>query len=165
MKGAYSTAHLFSLNIMLMLAWSALAGGFSTFNLFVGFALGWVVLWFIQPLYGRGNKYFKKPWQIGALLALFLYDLILSSFRVAWEILAIRSFAKPGFIAVPLDVRSDMQILLLANFISLTPGSLTLDISEDRRTLYLHTMFASDPDKVRSDIKNGIEKRILEITG
>jgi multicomponent Na+:H+ antiporter subunit E len=165
MTESYSTAHLFSLNVMLMLAWSALTGTFSALNLFTGFALGWVVLWFIQPLYGHGNKYFWQPWRVSALIIVFLAELILSSFRVAWEVLAIKFFIKPGIVGVPLSVKTDMQILLLANFISLTPGSLTLDISEDRKTLYLHTMFASDPDKVRADIKNGIEKRILEIMG
>ncbi len=164
-ENSYSTAYLFSLNVMLMLAWSALTAEFSAFNLLGGFALGWMVLWFIQPLYGRDNKYFRKPWLTAALIVRFVFELLVSSLRVAWEILTIKSYSRPGIIAVPLDVETDMQILLLGNYISLTPGSLMLDISEDRKTLYLHSMFAGDPDKVRASIKNGIEKRILEITG
>lgn len=159
----YTTMHLFALNMLLMLAWGALTGQFTAISLLGGFALGWIILWFIQPLYGQSG-YFRKPLLLIFLVLGFLYRLVVSSLRVAWEILTITNFSRPGIVAVPLDVTTDMQILLLSNYISLTPGSLLLDVSEDRKTLYVHDMFIDNPDAVRRAIKDGIEKYILELT-
>ncbi len=93
----------------------------------------------------------------------FLYELVISSFRVAWEVVTPQSYSRPGIIAVPLDVRSDLGITLLANLISLTPGSLSLEVSADRRTLYVHVMFIDDADVERANIKNNFERRVLEV--
>ena len=65
---------------------------------------------------------------------------------------------------MPLSAESDMEILLVANLISLTPGTLSVDLSDDRRTLYVHVMFLDDPDQFRQSIKVGLERRILEVT-
>ena len=71
-------------------------------------------------------------------------------------------YSRPGIVAVPLDARTDFEIMTLANLISLTPGTLSLDVSEDRRTLYVHAMFIDDPDALRREIKQGMERRVLE---
>jgi multicomponent Na+:H+ antiporter subunit E len=47
--------------------------------------------------------------------------------------------------------------------IGITPGSIALDVSDDRSTMYVHTMFADDPDRARQEIKNGLERRVLEL--
>ncbi|WP_200852822.1 Na+/H+ antiporter subunit E, partial [Klebsiella pneumoniae] len=70
----------------------------------------------------------------------------------------------PDIVYVPLDARSDLEITLLANMVSLTPGTLSLDVSEDRQYLIVHAMFAPEHQAVINDIKNGLEKRILEVT-
>lgn len=93
----------------------------------------------------------------------FLYELMISSFRVAWEVVTPRMYSKPGIVAVPLEVRSDLGITLLANLISLTPGSLSLEVSADRGTLYVHVMFIDDVDAERANIKNNFERRVLEV--
>jgi multicomponent Na+:H+ antiporter subunit E len=62
-----------------------------------------------------------------------------------------------------LDARTDAEIMLVANLISLTPGTLSLDISEDRRVLYIHVMFLDDIEKTRQQIKQGLERRVLEV--
>lgn len=93
----------------------------------------------------------------------FLYELVISSFRVAREVVTLRIYSKPGIIAVPLDVRSDLGITLLANLISLTPGSLSLEVSPDRRFLYVHIMFMDDAEAERANIKNSFERRVLEV--
>jgi multicomponent Na+:H+ antiporter subunit E len=66
-------------------------------------------------------------------------------------------------IAIPLDARTDTEILLLTTLITLTPGSFSLDVSSDRRELYLHVMYLDDPDQVRRQIKDGFERRVLEV--
>jgi multicomponent Na+:H+ antiporter subunit E len=71
----------------------------------------------------------------------------------------------PGVVAIPLDARTDAEIALLANLITLTPGSVTLDISEDRRVLYVHAMYidGGDVDAYRRSVKEGLERRVLEL--
>ncbi len=70
-------------------------------------------------------------------------------------------YRRPGIVAVPLDAETDLEIAFLANLITLTPGSLCVDISEDRRTMYIHAMFVDDPDSVRSEIKGRFERWVL----
>jgi multicomponent Na+:H+ antiporter subunit E len=64
---------------------------------------------------------------------------------------------------VPLSARTDLEIFLVSNLLSLTPGTLSVDLSEDRHTLFVHVMFLEDVDKTRHEIKNGLEKRVLEV--
>jgi len=70
--------------------------------------------------------------------------------------------SKPGILAMPLEVESDIEIMLLANLISLTPGTLSLDVSEDRRHLYVHAMFVDDEAALVAELKTGMERRVLE---
>lgn len=105
----------------------------------------------------------RTPAQILGLIVLFLYELVASSLRVAWEVLTPRTYARPGIIAVPIGVRSDIAITVLANLISLTPGSLVLGVSSDRRSLFVHMMFIDEPDAERRSIQRGFERRVLEV--
>jgi multicomponent Na+:H+ antiporter subunit E len=70
---------------------------------------------------------------------------------------------KPGVIAVPLDAKSDSEITLLSVLVTLTPGTLSIDVSADRRFLYVHTLFIDDLEEARRSIKTGIERRLLEV--
>jgi multicomponent Na+:H+ antiporter subunit E len=79
--------------------------------------------------------------------------------------LAPASYVCPGVIAIPLDARTDAEITLLANLITLTPGSVSLDLSEDRRVLYVHAMYidGGDVEAYRRSVKEGLERRVLEL--
>ena len=72
---------------------------------------------------------------------------------------------KPGIIAVPLDATEDGQILLLSMLINTTPGSVALDVSPDRKILYVHVMYMDTPEAAREEIKQGFERRVLEVLG
>jgi multicomponent Na+:H+ antiporter subunit E len=95
--------------------------------------------------------------------AFFAKEVLVSALRVAVDVLAPRPRMRPAVVGVPLDVRTDGQITLLAILITLTPGTLALDVSPDRRTLLVHAMFADDAERVRREIKGGFERRILEL--
>ena len=97
-----------------------------------------------------------------SLAGFFLVELVMSSIRVAWDVVRPRSRARPGIVAVPLDATSDLQITVLANLISLTPGSLSLDVSDDRKTLYVHLMFVGSVEAERDAIKQDFERRVME---
>ena len=97
------------------------------------------------------------------LLFFFLGELVLSSVRVAWDVLSPNPRFRPGIVGVPLDAKTDEEITLLACLVTLTPGTLSLDVSEDRKTLYIHAMRVEDPDTFRKEIKDGFERRVLEL--
>jgi len=104
----------------------------------------------------------KVPLAIGLIIYL-VWEMILSTLQVAHNVVMPNPHMKPGVVAVPLDIKSNVEILILANCITLTPGSLTLDVSEDRKTLYAHAMFIESPEKFRQAVKSGFERRILEL--
>ena len=149
------------LNCILAVGWALVVGDFGITMLLAGFALGYAALWMTRPLYG-GTAYFERFWRFVRLIGLFLYELVVSSLRVVWDVVTPPLFTRPGIIALPLDARSDVEILLVANLISLTPGTLSLDVSPDRRTLFVHAMFIDDAQAVKDELKAGMERRVLE---
>jgi multicomponent Na+:H+ antiporter subunit E len=106
----------------------------------------------------------KRIWHIFTLSLYFFWELIVSNLRIAWDVLRPVKYLSPGVIAVPLDLETDVEITLLSNLITLTPGTIGLDVSDDKRTLYIHAMHLRDGERVRRSIKEGFERRIWEIT-
>lgn len=152
---------LYLLNLLLALAWGAVTGSFSILNLIFGFALGAGALYLLREQAGSLG-YFHRFRRIASLTLLFLYELVLSAWRVAVLVVQPKMDLKPGIFAYPLTVEKDFEITLLANLITLTPGTLTVDVSADRRFLYVHALDCSDPDQARRDIAEGFERKIME---
>jgi multicomponent Na+:H+ antiporter subunit E len=140
----------------------AATGVFSFNNLFVGFILGFLALYVTRRVTGS-PRYFSKMGKIIGLVAFFVWELLLANLRVAYDVLTPRPLMRPGVIAVPLAVQSDNEITLLSNLLNLTPGTLSLDVSADRKVLYIHAMYIDDVDEVRRKIKDGFERRVLEV--
>ena len=153
--------NLFVLNIFLAVGFSLLLGHFSLSSLTAGFVVGYLALWVTRPLYGP-NTYFSKVVKVLQLIVFFVRELLISNFRVLWDVITPSNVSKPGVIAVPMDAESDFEIMMVANLVSLTPGTLSLDVSDDRKSLYVHVMFLDDVETARRNIKQGIEKRVLE---
>jgi multicomponent Na+:H+ antiporter subunit E len=154
--------NLFALNIVLAFAWQALTASFSLFGLISGFLIGYGALWLAQPLFGESSPYFRRIYRICRLVLFFLYELVVSSIRVTWDILRPQGQSRPEIVAMPLDVESDLEILLVTSLISLTPGTLSLDVSPDRKTLFVHAMFADDPEALVAELKHGMERMVKE---
>lgn len=149
-------------NTLLAVLWAALTGRLTFFNLGVGFALGALVLSFVQRDNGS-PRYLVKLRQSVGLALFFLWELILSNLRVAYDVVTHRHHMRPGIVAIALDAKTDAEITLLANLLTLTPGTLSLDVSEDRKCLYIHVMYIKDVEATRRHIKNGFERRVLEV--
>ena len=111
---------------------------------------------------GQTTGILRRSWKLLALGSYFVSELVVSSLKVAWDVMTPRHRARPGILAIPLDVRSDSALMALANLVSLTPGSLSMDVSEDRRTLYVHLMFIEDAQRSRAEIKEKMERRVME---
>ncbi|MDF2369265.1 MAG: Na+/H+ antiporter subunit E [Rhizobiaceae bacterium] len=152
---------LFLINVLLALTWTAITGHFGLLNFTFGFILGVFTLYLIRQQVGSVG-YLPRAYRIIRLLWLFLYELVLSAVRVAIMVLSPNMNLKPGIFAYRLKVDRDFEITLLANLITLTPGTLSVDVSEDRQYLYIHAIDCSDPDATRKDISDGFERRILE---
>ena len=152
----------FLLNILIAIAWMLLTGELTAENFIEGLIIGYIILWVSKAALG-GTKYFKKiPKAIGFFFY-FVKELVVANLKVAFDIITPKDYMKPGIVAVPLNAETDMEITLLANLITLTPGTLSLDVSNDKKVLYIHTLYLDDTEKFRAEIKNGMEKRLLEV--
>jgi len=156
-----------SLNLILALGWAALSGAFTGLNLLLGFIMGMLVLWLAGDALGA-KDYTTGAWKTASYMIFFLRELFLSSFRVAWEVITPDNNIRPGVIGVELDDDlNDAQATLLANTITLTPGTLSLDIIEDeetkKRTLYIHAMYIDNPEDLKREIKEEFESRAKEL--
>ncbi len=150
--------------VLLAITWAAITGTFSLGNLLLGGAIGVAALWVIRLQISRPKFLSKVPKIIG-LAALFLYELVLSSIKVMALVLSpnMKKSLEPAIIAFPLQVKSDMEITLLANLITLTPGTLSVDVAEDRSVLYVHAISAPDKRGLIKDISTGFEAKIMEV--
>lgn len=153
--------NLFVLNLLLAIGFSAIIGKFDLEGLTMGLVVGYGALWITKPLYPPTN-YFTRVVRWLRLFAFFGMELLASSTMVLVEVLRPKPAARPGIVAVPLDVTDDLAITLVANLISLTPGTLSLEVSADHRYLYVHVMFLEDPAAEIRKIKEGMEKRVME---
>ena len=95
--------------------------------------------------------------------ALFAYELVMSNIAVARVVLKPGLTIRPGIVAYRTDLKSPTAITWLANLITLTPGTLTLAVSEDQRVLYIHTLNVDDPNEVTSSIRRSFEANLLEL--
>lgn len=151
------------MNLLLAMVWVALTGKFSVANFFFGLVVSFFLMW-LATRNKEERKYFSKIPLIVSFFFYFIYELVKANLEVAYDIATPKFYMKPGIIAVPLTATTDLEITLLANLITLTPGTLSLDVSEDRSLLYVHAMYITDRESFIDSIKNGFEKRLLEIT-
>lgn len=152
----------FLMNLLLTFVWLALSGSFSLANALFGFLMSFAIMWIIS-LNSDNRKYFRIAPRSVAFVFFFLTELTKANIQVAIEVMTIKSTMKPGIVRYPLEAKTDFEITLLANLISLTPGTCSLDVSEDRKVLYIHAMYIGDKEKFIRDIQNGFERRLLAI--
>lgn len=156
--------NIFLGNILLPVIWMALTGVFTFENFVVGFALSSICLWLISP---AGDvailRYAHRLYRLIGFLAFFIWELILANLRVAYYVLMPDYRMRSAIVAIPLDIQTDLEITVLANLITLTPGTLSLDVSPDRKTLFVHTMYLIDADSFRREIKVQYERRVMEV--
>lgn len=153
---------LLALHLLLALAWSMASGSVTLGNLLLGFVIGGGVLHLVGPALGN-PRYAVRAYRAAVLGGVFLLELVTSSVRVAIDIVRPRLTMTPAVVAVPLELRDPLQITLLANLVSLTPGTLSLDVAADGSVLYVHAMYGEDPEAIRQHIKRAFERRIQEV--
>ena len=146
-------------SILLALAWAALQGEMTLGNLVAGYVVGYAILELLTRGGVMHSTLASRTRHAIGLGAFFAWELLLANFRVADDVLRGHRI-EPAVVAIPLDVTGDGEILLLSMLINITPGSVTIDLSDDRRTLYVHVMHMKTADETRREIKSGFEHRI-----
>lgn len=149
--------------LFIALAWICFTGEPTAVNFVFGATIGALALRLVEERRPVSWRFLLKAPQFAKLLLYFSWELVKANLRIARAVLGNPRNLKPAIIAVPLDAVDDGQIATLANLITLTPGTLSLDVSTDKRTLYVHCADCPDPDAMRRAIKDGFERRVREV--
>ena len=149
-------------NIVLTFIWTLLTGDFHWYNFILGFVLSLIFLW-VTDHSNKTTRYFWYFPKVISFLFFFIYELTKANIQVAYEVITPTHNMKPGIVKIPLDLETDVEITLLASLITLTPGTLSLDVSKDKKVLYVHSMYVHDRDDFIAGIKNGFETKIIEL--
>ncbi len=152
-------------SMLLAFAWAALQGEITLLNLVVGYVLGYAALAFLGFGGVLPSTLSSRTVHAAGLAGFFVWELLRANMIVALDVLRPRTTIRPAVVAIPLDVTSDAEILLLSMLINITPGSVTIDLSADRRTLYVHVMHMTSPEASRREIKTGFERRVRLLFG
>jgi multicomponent Na+:H+ antiporter subunit E len=148
--------------LFLAAAWVALTGDLSPWGIGFGVALGAGCQRIAAPL-GAGAGFRRvRPGRLAGLVVYFLWEVVVANVRVAAAVLGPRRRLRPAIVAVPLVVDRDAEVVLLANLVTLTPGTLSVDLLGNPTVLYVHAMSTAGPEALRREIKDGFERRILE---
>ena len=156
---------LFLLNLLLAVVYVLLTGNFTGLNVIIGFLIACGVM----TIYGMGTGRGSYPIRLFRLVRFFFYFmwiLFLAILQIAWEIITPGLHQTPRIIRYPVGHLNDVQITTLANCITLTPGTLVVDVSDDREFIYVHCMYAEDRDKAVSeldDLRLHLEREVFAI--
>ncbi len=152
------------LGVALVLLWAAITANFSTPNLALGAVVALAALAFLRRSFSQPVR-FRKLRSVVGLAWSFCVELLVSAIRVARIVLApnLESALRPAIFAFPLGVKSDAEIATLANLITLTPGTLSIDVSEDRTMLYVHVLHYSTREDFVAELQKGFERQVREV--
>lgn len=154
---------LFATNLLFALVWAALWGNSAPLDLLAGFVFGFAMMWFARGLMGFEARYFRALPQGIVLSVYFLKELVKSCLLVARDCIARQPRLHPAVVKMPIGPKSDLEIFVLANLITLTPGTLTLDVAPDKSHLIIHSIYAEDPEALVADLQSGMEHRVHEV--
>lgn len=150
------------LSVFLLLVWLLLMNTFSFGQLLLGALLGLAIPLLTQRFWIHPPQ-IKRPLKLLLFLLRILIDIILANLQVAKLILSPMKSLRPAFIEVPIELQDELALIMLASIVSLTPGSVSADISDDRTLLLVHALHADDPQQLIADIKQHYEQPLKDI--
>ncbi len=155
-------------NILLAFIWMACWGEMSSAQFVTGFVLGFLLLRVSEQVgLIKDSNYSGRLFGVVGLVGYFFKELWKSNIRMAGDILRPHPKMTPAIIEVPVCLEHDWSITVMANLITLTPGTLSLDLSPDKKSIFIHTMYFDNEDREAfvASIKNGFEKRLRVLEG
>ncbi len=151
------------LTLLLVITWMLLVNQLKLGSLVFAVMLG-IIIPIITAPYWPDRPLLRNPAAIIGYILIVLYDIVKSNFIVASIVLfKPNSQLQPAWVTVPLDLRTPEAITVLAGTITMTPGTVTADMSGDGKALLIHCLHAPNPDEVRDDIKARYESRLMRI--
>lgn len=151
------------LTAILAVVWLLLQNEISAGMAVFGVILGIIIPWSTSIWWPDTPKGFRAGRMISYSL-LVMWDIIVANIEVAWIVLTVpNTKLKPAWVVIPLELREPEAITLLAGTITLTPGTVSADLSDHGHCLLVHVLHTHDPDAIREDIKTRYERRLLEI--
>ncbi len=151
------------LNVFLAFIWMFLSNDYSSLAFCKGYFFGVIIIFALRRFFDH-RFYILNIIAVMRLLAIFLIELVKSNISVLKVILSPKLELRPGIFALETELEKDWEITILSNLITLTPGTLVLEVSEDNKTLYIHAMDIEDVEQAKLDIKNTFEKAIKEVS-
>ena len=151
------------LTLILAFVWVLLQNSVSAGMVVFGLILGIIIPFMTQIWWPDRPKGFRLGKMISYSVVV-IWDILVANIQVAWIVLTVpNSKLKPAWIVVPLKLRQPEAITVLAGTITLTPGTVSSDLSDQGHSLLVHVLHTDDPDAVRDEIKTRYERRLLEI--
>lgn len=152
---------LFLLNIIVAILWPLILPLFEIFDYLIGFVVGFAALTLLHRPYAR------RAYYLVYFIGYVLWEIVLSNLSIAKLVIQPKPKLDPGIIAIPLSVSSGLEITILASVITLTPGTISVDLgdnAEGERVLYVHNLTVGDPETFRQSVKEGFERLLLRAT-
>lgn len=147
---------------ILALIWLLLNNSFSPGHIVLGLLLGWFIPWFTLRFWPERVR-IRRPLTLLRFIAVVLYDIVVANLTVARRILGRPDRLRPAFVSVPLELKTDLAISLLANTICLTPGTVSARLAPDRASLLVHGLHVPDADALVASIKQRYEAPLKEV--
>ncbi|MEC4678970.1 MAG: Na+/H+ antiporter subunit E [Nitrospirota bacterium] len=161
------------LNVVLALIWCALQEKLNVTEFVIGSVFGYGIIFMLKRVLEDEKEKISPSqgvsfvlfWRVFCYFFVFIKEMIKANIDVVKIVLSPKLKMTPGIIAYKMDVKTDAGITLLANSITLTPGTLSVDISEDRKTLYIHALHIEDAAELQQSIRDSLEKHTKDILG
>ncbi|WP_194974646.1 Na+/H+ antiporter subunit E [Aquiflexum lacus] len=156
------TNSMFLNNLLLTIIWVLATGTLTEENFIFGFLISFGILYIIT-INKEERKYFTILPKLISFIMFMSWEILKANLVTVKESLYAKSKLEPAVIKVPLTVESDIGITILATMVSVTPGTLVMDISDDKKVMYVHVMHVRSKKEFVDEVKNKFEKRLLEI--
>lgn len=150
------------LSLALWLIWLLLNNTVALGHIVLGALLAVFIPWFSAGFW-QEKVTIRRPWLLAKFVCVVIYQILIANMMVARLILTNQNKLQPGFLSVPLELTSPLAISLLANTISLTPGTVSCDLSEDQKSLLIHALHINDAEATVTEIKHMFEQPLKEI--
>lgn len=147
---------------LLSVLWVLETEDFAPFNFLVGLVLGYGLLRALNIRLTPKAFSPKRAFRVLYLLIFLLREMVVANINVAYHVVMPVNRIRPAIVGVPLEPMTKAELTMLANLITLTPGTLSVEVSPDHRVLYVHALHVVDPDALCREIKQGFERRVLE---
>lgn len=151
------------LNIALAFLWMFIKVSYDPISFIKGYLFGLLII-FVLRRYFHSRFYLFRVWSFIKLTFIFLKELVMSNITIVKIVLKPKLDMRPGIFALQTELTKDWQITLLSSLITLTPGTLVIDVSEDNKTLFVHAMDIGEVEAEINSIKNTFERAILEVS-